>query len=284
MKTILSIAGSDSSAGAGIQADLKTATAHGVYAMTAITAMTAQNTLGVSQIVESTLGFLEAQIEACLSDIPVDTIKIGMLPSAEQVQVVADAIRKYEVKHVVLDTVMVSTSGTNLSRKATVQLMEKLLFPLCEIITPNIPEAEALLEQSITDQNQMEEASKVLGDKYGCAALLKGGHSTASADDVFYHKGKITWFTGKRIDNNNTHGTGCTLSTAIACNLALGYELTDAVQNAKDYITAAIAEGLNLGHGNGPLAVPQTKGFPLRGRDNALALSATMANGSCQQS
>lgn len=259
MKTILSIAGSDSSAGAGIQADLKTATAHGVYAMTSITAMTAQNTLGVSQIVESTPGFLDAQIEACLSDIPVDAIKIGMLPSAEQVQVVADAIRKYEVKHVVLDTVMVSTSGTNLSRKATVKLMEKLLFPLCEIITPNIPEAEALLEQNITDHNQMEGASKVLEEKYGCAVLIKGGHSTASPDDVLYHNGKITWFTGKRIDNNNTHGTGCTLSTAIACNLALGYELTDAVQNAKDYITAAIAEGLNLGHGNGPLAVPQNR-------------------------
>lgn len=253
MKVVLSIAGSDSSGGAGIQADLKTMTAHKVYGMTAITALTAQNTTGVTDIMESSPEFLGKQIEACLSDIPCDAAKIGMLPSAEQVKVVHEKLTKYKVKNLVVDPVMVATSGSSLMKDSTAEVMARLLFPISRVITPNIPEAQALTGLKITSRKDMEKAAEELGNESGCAVLLKGGHSIEDASDVLYENGKITWFEGKRIESSNTHGTGCTLSSAIASNLALGESLEDAIRNAKAYISDAIASGLNLGKGSGPL-------------------------------
>ena len=177
MKAVLSIAGSDSSGGAGIQADLKTMTVHGVFGMTAITALTAQNTTGVTAIQESTPEFLEQQIDACLSDIPVDAVKIGMLPSAEQVEVVARKLKEYKVKNLVVDPVMVATSGSKLMKDSTASVMAELLFPISTVITPNIPEAQALLDTSISNKKEMEEAARKLSEEYGCSVLIKGGHS-----------------------------------------------------------------------------------------------------------
>lgn len=253
MKVVLSIAGSDSSGGAGIQADLKTMTAHKVYGMTAITALTAQNTTGVTAIMESTPEFLGQQIEACLSDIPCDAAKIGMLPSKEQVEVVADKLQKFKVKNLVLDPVMVATSGSKLMKNETAEAMAKFLFPISRVITPNIPEATALTGKEIHTREDMENAAKELGGKYGCGVLIKGGHSVEDACDVLYDGGEITWFEGKRIESSNTHGTGCTLSSAIASNLALGYDLCESIKRAKEYISDAIASGLDLGKGSGPL-------------------------------
>ena len=253
MKVVLSIAGSDSSGGAGIQADLKTMTAHGVYGMTAITALTAQNTTGVTEIVESSPHFLEEQIDACLTDIPADAVKIGMLPSVEQVRVVARKLKEYEVKNIVLDPVMVATSGSRLMENSTPEVMAKVLFPLAKVITPNIPEAETLTGTKIEDKIDMEQAAKKLGEKYGCGVLVKGGHCVEDATDVLFDSGCVTWFEGERINSSNTHGTGCTLSSAIASNLALGYDLKDSIVNAKSYIEKAIGANLDLGKGNGPL-------------------------------
>ncbi|MBP5324761.1 MAG: bifunctional hydroxymethylpyrimidine kinase/phosphomethylpyrimidine kinase [Pseudobutyrivibrio sp.] len=253
MKAVLSIAGSDSSGGAGIQADLKTMTVHGVFGMTAITALTAQNTTGVTAIQESTPEFLEQQIDACLSDIPVDAVKIGMLPSAEQVEVVARKLKEYKVKNLVVDPVMVATSGSKLMKDSTASVMAKLLFPISTVITPNIPEAQALLDTSISNKKEMEEVARKLSEEYGCSVLIKGGHSIEDACDVLFDKGQVSWFETTKIDNPNTHGTGCTLSSAIASNLALGFDLKESVKNAKDYITSTISDGLNLGKGHGPL-------------------------------
>jgi len=253
MKVVLSIAGSDSSGGAGIQADLKTMTAHKVYGMTAITALTAQNTTGVTDIMEASPEFLGEQIEACLSDIPCDAAKIGMLPSAEQVEVVYDKLCKYKVKNLVVDPVMVATSGSSLMKDTTADVMAKLLFPISRVITPNIPEAQVLTGLKIASRKDMEKAAEKLGNESGCAVLLKGGHSIEDASDVLYENGKHTWFEGKRIESSNTHGTGCTLSSAIASNLALGYELPEAIKRSKEYISNAIGAGLNLGKGSGPL-------------------------------
>lgn len=253
MKVVLTIAGSDSSGGAGIQADLKTMTAHGVYGMSAITALTAQNTTGVSDIVEAAPQFLEAQIDACLSDIPADAVKIGMLPSAEQVKVVASKLKEYQVKNIVVDPVMVATSGSKLMENSTPEVMAKLLFPMARVITPNIPEAQVLTGEEIQDKDAMEKAAKILGEKYGCGVLVKGGHCVEDACDVLFDNGVVTWFEGRRIDSSNTHGTGCTLSSAIASNLALGLDLKQSISNSKDYLTKAIASGLDLGKGQGPL-------------------------------
>ncbi|MBR5952153.1 MAG: bifunctional hydroxymethylpyrimidine kinase/phosphomethylpyrimidine kinase [Pseudobutyrivibrio sp.] len=253
MKAVLSIAGSDSSGGAGIQADLKTMTVHGVFGMTAITVLTAQNTTGVTAIQESTPEFLEQQIDACLSDIPVDAVKIGMLPSAEQVEVVAKKLKEYKVRNLVVDPVMVATSGSKLMKDSTASVMANLLFPISTVITPNIPEAEALLGKTIANKNQMEEAAKALSKEYGCSVLIKGGHSIEDACDVLFDKGQVSWFETTKINNPNTHGTGCTLSSAIASNLALGFDLKESVKNAKEYITSTISDGLDLGKGSGPL-------------------------------
>ena len=253
MKTALSIAGSDSSGGAGIQADIKTMTMNGVYAMTAVTALTAQNTTGVRAIEEVSPGFLSKQIDAVFEDIRPDAVKIGMVASAELIHVIAERLRHYDAKHIVVDPVMVATSGSSLLRNDAVDAMMKELFPLATVITPNIPEAEVLSGMKIGGTDDMMKAAELIGKNCGCAVLLKGGHSINDANDLLYADGSFQWFYGKRIDNPNTHGTGCTLSSAIASNLAKGFSLADSVKRAKDYISGALSAGLNLGRGSGPM-------------------------------
>ena len=253
METALSIAGSDSSGGAGIQADIKTMTMNGVFAMTAITALTAQNTTGVRAIQESTPAFLKEQIDAVFEDIFPDAVKIGMVASSALIRVIADRLRFYGAGNIVVDPVMVATSGSSLMKTDAVQTLCEQLLPLAALVTPNIPEAQILAEQEIKDEKDMRTAAKVIGERYGCAVLLKGGHSVSDANDLLYADGTYRWFYGKRIDNPNTHGTGCTLSSAIAANLAKGYSLEDAVERAKAYISGALAAMLDLGHGSGPM-------------------------------
>lgn len=254
MRTVLSIAGSDSCGGAGIQADIKTMTMNGVYAMTAVTALTAQNTTGVREIMEVTPAFLEQQIDAVFEDIRPDAVKIGMVSSPELVEVIAQRLREYKAKNIVVDPVMIATSGSVLSKNDAVRLMKEKLLSLAAVITPNIPEAEVLSEMRISSEKDMEQAARHISDVYGCAVLCKGGHSVHDADDLLCVNGTFTWFKGKRIDNPNTHGTGCTLSSAIASNLAKGYALEDSIARAKDYISGALSVMLDLGKGSGPLA------------------------------
>ena len=253
VKTALTIAGSDCSGGAGIQADLKTMTMNGVYAMSAITALTAQNTTGVSAIQESTPEFLKQQIDAIFEDIRPDAVKIGMVASSELIRVIADRLRFYQAENVVVDPVMVATSGSSLMKTDAVQTLTKELLPLAALVTPNIPEAQVLSGMEILSVQDMEAAAKKIGDTYRCSVLLKGGHCVNDANDLLYAKGETTWFNGKRIDNPNTHGTGCTLSSAIAANLAKGFSLHDSVRRAKDYISGALAAMLDLGKGSGPM-------------------------------
>ena len=253
MKTALSIAGSDSSGGAGIQADIKTMTMNGVFAMTAITALTAQNTTGVRAIQEVSPAFLKAQIDAVFEDIFPDAVKIGMVASSALIKVIAERLRFYEPGNIVVDPVMVATSGSSLMKTDAVKTLCQELLPLAMVVTPNIPEAQILAEQEITDENDMLAAAKAIGDRYGCAVLLKGGHSVSDANDLLYVDDEFLWFYGKRIHNPNTHGTGCTLSSAIAANLAKGYGLEAAVERAKAYISGALAAMLDLGHGSGPM-------------------------------
>lgn len=253
MKTALSIAGSDCSGGAGIQADLKTMTMNGVYAMSVITALTAQNTTGVRSIQESTPDFLKDQLDAVFQDIFPDAVKIGMVASSELIRVIADRLKFYQVRNVVVDPVMVATSGSALMEDNAVKTLIEELLPLSTLVTPNISEAEVLSGMTIENKDDMITAAKHIGDHYNCAVLLKGGHSINDANDLLYADGQLTWFAGRRIDNPNTHGTGCTLSSAIAANLAKGYTLPDAVQKAKDYISGALAAMLDLGNGSGPL-------------------------------
>ena len=253
MKTALTIAGSDSSGGAGIQADLKTMTANGVYAMSAITALTAQNTTGVTDILESTPRFLSEQLDAIFTDIFPDAVKIGMVSSAELIAVIAAKLKEYKAENIVVDPVMVATSGAKLLRSDTVEALCRELLPLAAVLTPNIPEAEILSGMAITDAAGMEAAARLISEKYGCAVLCKGGHKVNDADDLLWREGAGKWFHGKRIDNPNTHGTGCTLSSAIASNLAKGYDLDASVERAKAYISGALAAMLDLGHGSGPM-------------------------------
>ena len=253
MKTALSIAGSDSSGGAGIQADIKTMIMNGVFAMTAITALTAQNTTGVRSILESTPDFLKDQIDAVFEDIFPDAVKIGMVASSDLIRVIADRLKFYGARNIVVDPVMVATSGSSLMKTDAVQTLCQELLPLAALVTPNIPEAQILAEQEIKNETDMLAAAKVIGDRYGCAVLLKGGHSVSDANDLLYANGEHRWFCGKRINNPNTHGTGCTLSSAIAANLAKGYALEDAVERAKAYISGALAAMLDFGHGSGPM-------------------------------
>ena len=253
MKTALSIAGSDSSGGAGIQADIKTMTMNGVYAMSAVTALTAQNTTGVRAIQESTPEFLKDQIDAVFEDIFPDAVKIGMVASSALIRVIANRLRFYGARNIVVDPVMVATSGSSLMKTDAVQTLCEQLLPLAALVTPNIPEAQILAEQEIKDEADMLAAAKTLGDRFGCAVLLKGGHSVSDANDLLYANGTHRWFYGKRIDNPNTHGTGCTLSSAIAAGLAKGYPLEDAVDRAKAYISGALEAMLDLGHGSGPM-------------------------------
>ncbi len=253
MKTALTIAGSDCSGGAGIQADMKTMTMNGVYAMSAITALTAQNTTGVRAIQESTPDFLKQQIDAVFEDIYPDAVKIGMVASSELIRVIADRLRYYDAKNVVIDPVMVATSGSALMKNDAVQTLIEELLPLAILVTPNIPEAQVLSDLTIETKENMVTAAKQIGDNYHCAVLLKGGHSINDANDLLYANGELVWFEGKRIDNPNTHGTGCTLSSAIASNLAKGFTLAESVQRAKDYISGALAAMLDLGKGSGPM-------------------------------
>ena len=253
MKTALTIAGSDSSGGAGIQADMKTMTANGVYAMSAVTALTAQNTTGVTDILESTPHFLGEQLDAIFTDIFPDAVKIGMVSSADLIVVIAEKLKQYKAKNIVVDPVMVATSGAKLLRDDAVEALCRELLPLAAVLTPNIPEAEILSGMTITDAVGMEAAAKLISEKYGCAVLCKGGHKVNDADDLLWREGAGKWFHGKRIDNPNTHGTGCTLSSAIASNLAKGYDLDASVERAKAYISGALAAMLDLGHGSGPM-------------------------------
>jgi hydroxymethylpyrimidine kinase/phosphomethylpyrimidine kinase len=253
MKTALTIAGSDSSGGAGIQADIKTMTMNGVYAMSAITALTAQNTTGVRSILESTPEFLKDQIDAVFEDIRPNAVKIGMVSSAELIEVIAERLNYYDAKNIVVDPVMVATSGSELMKTDAVSTLIRELLPLATLVTPNIPEAEVLSGESIQSKEDMERVAKLIGYNHGCAVLLKGGHSINDANDLLYANGEYKWFCGKRIDNPNTHGTGCTLSSAIASNLAKGYDLEISIQRAKDYISGALAAMLDLGQGSGPM-------------------------------
>ncbi len=253
MKTALTIAGSDSSGGAGIQADLKTMTMNGVFAMSAITALTAQNTTGVRSIQESTPDFLKDQIDAVFEDIYPDAVKIGMVASSELIRVIAERLRFYKAENIVVDPVMVATSGSALLKSDAVKTLIEEFLPIATVVTPNIPEAEILSEITIKTEDDMVTAAKKIGDNYNCAVLLKGGHNINDANDLLYSNGEATWFKGKRINNPNTHGTGCTLSSAIASNLAKGFSLNDAVKRAKDYISGALAADLDLGKGSGPM-------------------------------
>ena len=253
MKTALSIAGSDSSGGAGIQADIKTMSAHGVYAMSAITALTAQNTTGVTDILDSTPAFLSAQLDAVFTDIFPDAVKIGMVSSSELISVIAQKLRQYGARHIVVDPVMVATSGSRLLQENAVQALKTELLPLAEVATPNIPEAEILAEMPISSPEDMESAAELISRRYHCAVLCKGGHDLNDANDLLWKDGTGHWFKGRRINNPNTHGTGCTLSSAIASNLAKGMDLENAVRRAKDYISGALGAMLDLGHGRGPM-------------------------------
>ncbi len=253
LNTALTIAGSDCSGGAGIQADLKTMTMNGVYAMSVITALTAQNTTGVRAIQESTPEFLKQQIDAIFEDIYPDAVKIGMAASSELIHVISDRLRYYNARNVVIDPVIMSTSGSALMRNDAIQTLIEELIPLSTLVTPNIPEAQILSGLSIETKEDMMRAAKLIGDNYHCAVLLKGGHSINDANDLLYTNGELVWFEGKRIHNPNTHGTGCTLSSAIAANLAKGFTLFESVQKAKDYISGALAAMLDLGNGSGPM-------------------------------
>ena len=253
MKTALTIAGSDSSGGAGIQADIKTMTANGVYAMSAITALTAQNTLGVKSIMEVTPEFLEEQLDCIFTDIYPDAIKTGMVSSKILIEMIGKKIREYRAGNIVIDPVMVSTSGAKLISDNAIETLKKELFPMATVITPNIPETEVLSGISIKSEEDMVQAAKIIYETYGCAVLCKGGHQVNNANDLLYKKGTLRWFVGKRIENPNTHGTGCTLSSAIASNLAKGHSLEQSVENAKEYISGALSAMLNLGKGSGPM-------------------------------
>ena len=253
MKTSLTIAGSDSSGGAGIQADIKTMTMNGVYAMSAITALTAQNTLGVRAILDSPPDFLKEQLDAVFEDIYPDSIKIGMVSSSELIDVIAERLEFYNAKNIVVDPVMVATSGSALIKTDAIKRLTEKLLPMATLVTPNIPEAEVLADMKIEGEEDMIKAAELIEKNYGCSVLLKGGHSINDANDLLCENGKIKWFKGKRIDNPNTHGTGCTLSSAIASNLAKGFPLAESVQRAKEYISSALSAQLDLGQGSGPM-------------------------------
>ena len=253
MKTALSIAGSDTSGGAGVQADLKTMTMNGVFAMSAITALTAQNTTGVQGIFEVTPEFLGMQIDSVFTDIRPDAVKIGMVSSVNLISVIAERLTAYHAENIVVDPVMVATSGAKLISEDAVSALKEKLLPLATVVTPNIPEAEVLADMKITSPADMVTAAEIISKAYHCAVLCKGGHSMNDANDLLYDEKGAHWFRGKRIDNPNTHGTGCTLSSAIACNLAKGLDLPDAIRNSKEYLVGALKYNLNIGKGNGPL-------------------------------
>lgn len=262
MKTALTIAGSDSSGGAGIQADIKTMMANGVYAMSAVTALTAQNTTGVAAIMEAEPDFLGQQLDCIFTDIRPDAVKIGMVSSPGLIEVIAEKLEQYSAGNIVLDPVMVATSGARLISGDAVEKLKMKLLPAADILTPNIPEAEVLSGRNISSREEMENAAEQIGKEYGCAVLLKGGHDLNDANDYLFQNGRGRWFCGQRIHNPNTHGTGCTLSSAIASNLAKGFPLEEAVERAKEYISGALGAMLDLGRGSGPM----DHGFDVKSR------------------
>lgn len=253
MKTALTIAGSDSSGGAGIQADIKTMTAFGVYAMSAVTALTAQNTVGVADIMEVSLEFLGKQLDSVFTDIFPDAVKIGMVSSAGLIETIAERLKFYHAENIVLDPVMISTSGSKLLRNDGVDALKKSLLRQAALLTPNIPEASALSGIPINTEEDMIKAAEFISREYGCAVLCKGGHSVNDANDLLYQNSEYSWFFGKHIDNKNTHGTGCTLSSAIASGLAKGLDMETSIRLAKEYLSGALRAMLDLGKGNGPL-------------------------------
>lgn len=253
MKTALTVAGSDSSGGAGIQADIKTMLANGVYAMSVVTALTAQNTTGVTGIMEVSPEFLEEQMDNVFTDIFPDAVKIGMAASAPLIIKIAEKLKQYKAQNIVADPVMVSTSGARLMKEDAIEVLKEELLPAADILTPNIPEAEVLSGISVRTETDMIRAAQRISEKYSCAVLCKGGHQINDANDLLFKDGKYQWFYGKRIANPNTHGTGCTLSSAIASNLAKGYDMERAVERAKAYISGALGAMLDLGKGTGPM-------------------------------
>lgn len=253
MKTALSIAGTDPTGGAGSQADAKAMTMNGVFALSVITAVLAQNTMGVRKIVEMSPEFLKEQLDCVFEDIEVDAVKIGMVSSVDLIDTIAASLQKNHAKHIVVDPVMVATSGDPLISQDAIETLKSKLLILAEVITPNIPEAQILWGHPIHNEKDMEKAAKEIGEMYNCSVLLKGGHSINDANDYLYSKGKGTWFYGKRIENPNTHGTGCTLSSAIAANMAKGYSLEKSIELAKSYLSKALEAMLDLGHGKGPM-------------------------------
>ncbi len=253
MKKVLTIAGSDCCGGAGIQADIKTITAYGMYAMSVITALTAQNTTGVYGIEAVPAPFVARQLDCVFTDIRPDAVKIGMAGPAETIAAIAERMRFYRAENIVLDPVMLSTSGTRLLSQEATDTLIRELFPLAAVITPNLPEAEVLSGLPVRSEADMLEASQKIAGNTGTAVLLKGGHLNGAANDLLVQGGRSAWIRGKRLQNSNTHGTGCTLSSAIACGLAEGLSLRDSVAAAKRYLTEALAAGLDLGKGNGPL-------------------------------
>lgn len=253
MKKVLTIAGSDCSGGAGIQADIKTITAHKMYAMSAITALTAQNTTGVYGILEADADFVLLQLKCIFEDIVPDAVKIGMVANKEIIRAIAQSLEHYGAANIVVDPVMVSTSGGRLLDEGAADALASRLMPLATLVTPNIPEAEALSGMPIRSVGDMLMAAQKIASKIRGGILIKGGHLEDSADDLLYADQTGIWFRSERVNNPNTHGTGCTLSSAIACNLAAGNGLEESVRNAKDYITGALRSGLNLGNGSGPL-------------------------------
>lgn len=253
MKCVLSIAGTDPTGGAGISADMKTIAANGAYAMSVVTSLVAQNTMGVRSILDVPTDFLAEQLDSVFEDIIPDAVKIGMTASPEIIRVIAERLRFYKAQQIVLDPVMVATAGSSLTSDDAVVEMTRTLLPLCTVATPNIPEAEVLSEIKIENIDDMTAASEIISRRFGCAVLVKGGHSVSDAVDVLYADGKITKFEGVRINNPNTHGTGCTLSSAIATNLAKNFSLEESVSRAKSYVEAALGQMLDLGHGSGPL-------------------------------
>ena len=252
-KTALTIAGSDSSGGAGIQADIKTMMANGVYAMSAVTALTAQNTQCVAAVLNVTPEFLAQELDCVFDDIFPDAVKTGMLSSAELVRVTAAKLKEYRAKNIVVDPVMISTSGSRLLDEEAVGVMKEELFPLAALVTPNIPEAEVLSGKKISTAEDMAAAAELISRNYKTSVLLKGGHSIADANDLLYRNGSGIWIEGQRIENPNTHGTGCTLSSAIAAGLAKGYGLEEAVRQAKNYLSDALRAMRDLGKGSGPM-------------------------------
>ncbi len=253
MHTVLTIAGSDCSGGAGIQADIKTISAHKMYAESVITAMTAQNTTGVFGIQEANPDFVSLQMDCVFQDIPPDAVKIGMVSNPDIIRTIARKLQEYQAKNIVLDPVMVSTSGNRLLSENAEETLQEFLFPLADILTPNLPEAEVLCKFEIRGESEMQAAAAAISLFVRGAVLIKGGHGIADAADLLWDGEKTSWFRAPRIQTENTHGTGCTLSSAIACGLAAGLSLHESVQQAKEYLTGALADGLNLGKGKGPI-------------------------------